>query len=462
MGEWNSIPRASGALPVVGHLLSLARDPHGFMRSLAEYGHLVQIRIGPTAAIVVCDPDLTRHVLRNDRVFDKGGPLNTRIEEALGAGLVTSSYDQHRRQRRLVQHAFHTSRLSGYERVMTAEIARVVNSWRSGQVIDVITEMTAITSRVLATIMFTDAISNPELKQALDDLATLLPGLYRRTLTPRILERLPLPGDHRYRNASARLRHIITKAVVVRRTSNTAHEDLLSALLAARGTGEKTSTDVCMTDDEIASQAMEFFVAGTETTASALTWALHLLAAHPHIERQLHTEVDTAYTKFFTDPVDLLSLPLIRRVITETLRLYPPAWILTRTVTSPAHLGGYPLAPGTSLIYCPYLLHRHSDFYPDPDHFDPDRWTPERATTIPSAAFIPFGSGPRKCIGDTFAMTETTLALATITRHWTLSPIPSSPIRPALTASLRPRQLRMRVRPRIAPPASEGTVRTSV
>jgi cytochrome P450 len=437
----SSTPTAAGAWPLLGHLVPLLRDPLAFLTSLPERGDLVRVRIGPATAVVVCTPDLTRQVLRNDRIFDKGGPFIDRVRELLGDSVGTCPHDRHRRQRRLVQPAFTSTRLPTYAQTMLNEFDVATQSWHDGQILDILAEMMAITSKTTLTTLFAGTVSGPVLRQALDDLTTVMAGVARRMLMPPILDRLPTPANRRYHRAITGLRHTIATVVADRRTGNTDHGDLLSALLTAHdpeADGERLS------DTEIVNQAIVFFVGGTESTASLLAWSVHLLGCHPDIADRMRAEVDTVLAGRPVTYADLPRLELTSRVITETLRLYAPGWVFTRTVTTDTHLGNYSLPAGTAIIFSPYLIHHRPDLYDEPERFDPDRWLPDHATAIPRDAYIPFGGGARKCIGDTFSLTEATLTLASITARWHLQPLPDHHVRPALAAALRPRGLRMR------------------
>jgi cytochrome P450 len=307
----------------------------------------------------------------------------------------------------------------------------------------VLAEMMTITSTTLAATMFADTLPPLVLRQALDDLTTLLAGIYRRMLIPPPLDRLPTPGNRRYHQARTRLRQTLTELITRRRASNTDRNDLLSALLSARD-GDREGGSQGLSDTEIADQAVTFFAAGAESTATAVAWALHLLTQHPDIYDRLHTEVDTVLAGRPATHADVPRLDLTHRVITETLRLWPPAWMFTRTVTADTQLGEHHLPAGTTIVYSPYLLHRHPGLYERPDRFDPDRWLPDRSQGLHRDAFIPFGAGARKCIGDTFALTEAILALATVTTRWHLHPLPDQQVRPAPVATLRPKNLRLR------------------
>jgi cytochrome P450 len=429
---------APGALPVLGHALSLLRDPFGFLARLPDYGDLVLIRVGPSAAVVVCDPELTRQVLLDDRTFDKGGPLFDRYREALGDEIVTCPYSDHRRQRRLLQPVFHPARLTGYARVMTRQIGEVTGSWRDGGVIDVLAEMQAITARTAVVTLFSDAIADTAVARTLRDFAAIQKGIYRRMLVPSPLNKLFIREAVRYRRARARVQRTAGAVIDEYRSNGTDRGDVLSVLVASRDQEGRQ-----LSDSEVNSQVMSFFLASAETTASLLAWALLLLARHPGIEEQLHAEVDTVVNGTVTVD-DLPRLPLTGRIVTETLRLYPPGWLLTRVATSDTRLGGHAIPAGTNLVYSPYLIHHRSDVFPDPWHFDPGRWDSERARP-PRSALIPFGSGPRKCMGDTFAITEAALALAAIASRWRLEHIPGPRVRPARDIVLNPRGLRMRI-----------------
>ncbi|MGK5529747.1 cytochrome P450 [Streptomyces sp. URMC 129] len=444
MKDLRSIPIAPDALPLIGHLVPLLRDPLAFMNSLPAHGDLVRIRLGPLSMVVICDPELTRQALVDDRVFDKGGPIFDRMREVMGNGIGTCPHSDHRRLRRLSQPAFHPARLPGYAQAMTASVDEATGSWQPGQVLDVPTEMMTITSGVLAATLFSGTLPPAELGQILDDITTVFKGVYRRMFLVPPLDRLPTPGNRAYERASSRMRDTCNRIIAQRRADGTDHGDLLSALITARDPEDGGRR---MTDEEITDTVVTFFLAGTETTASALAWTLDLLARHPEIERRLHAEVDTVLDGGPATHADLPHLELAGRVITETLRLYPPGWFITRTVTAENPLGEHPLPAGTAVVYSPYLIHHRPDLYDDPEIFDPDRWDPKRPQP-PRHAVIPFAAGARKCIGDTFAITEATLALATITARWCLEHQPGHQSRPTAGTVLRPRELRMRATPR--------------
>ncbi|MCC8246905.1 cytochrome P450 [Saccharothrix luteola] len=439
---------ARGRLPVVGHAWPMMRDPLGFLGSLARQGPLVRIAFGPVKAIVVCDAELAQQMFRDDRTFDKGGPFADRVRDVVGNNLSTCPHHEHRRQRRLLQPAFHVGRFDAYGRTMSAQIADRVDAWRDGQVLDVPAEMGMLATNVLTATMFSDTLSPAQLKRSQEDADVLATDVLPRMMMPKALTRLPLPVNMRFERAHTRLRAMIEAIVRARREEGGDRGDLLSALLAGYDE-ESTGADRTLSDHEVVNQMLTFHLAGSETTAVTLAWALHLIARHPDVERRLHAEVDAVLAGRTAGPGDLAALELTGRVITETLRLRSPVYVLTREVTADTELGGHPLPAGTVLAYSPYPIHHNADLHPDPQRFDPDRWDPARKPA--RHAFVPFANGARKCIGDKFSLMEATLALASIVARWRLRHVPGGvDVRPAAAAVIRPRRLRMRATSRVS------------
>lgn len=444
MKSVTGIPPASRALPVLGHVVPLLRDPLAFLTSLPAHGDLVHIRLGPFPMIVICDPELTHQALLADGVFDKGGPLFDRAREVVGDGLASCPHSAHRRLRRLAQPAFHPARLPGYAQIITSSVEEVTGSWSAGQILDVPAEMTRITSQVAASALFSGSLPPDEVGQLQDDIRTIVGGFLQRMFLIPPLDRLPLPRNRSFERARARLRHTCEQVIAQRRADGTDHGDLLSALIAAH---DPEYGDRGMTDAEISDTVNTFFVGAIETTASLLAWTLDLVSGHPQIERRLHDEIDAVLDGAPPVHADIPRLPLTGHVLTEALRLRPPGWFITRTVTEDTRLGGHLLPAGTTVVYSPYIIHHRPDLYDQPETYDPDRWNPDRPQP-PRNALIPFAAGARKCIGDTFAMTEATLTLASTMARWRLEHLPGHQTRPALSAALRPRELRMRAIPR--------------
>jgi cytochrome P450 len=452
-----TVPAAPGGLPVVGHAVQVLRDPWGFLRSLPAHGDMMRVSLGPIKAVMVCDPELTSQILLDDRTYDKGGVLFDRAREVFGDGLVTCPHAVHRRERRLVQPAFHRSRLPGYARVMTEQATELTSRWRDGQVLDMPAEMLSLTMHNMLQSMLGGTLPPEDLRQAVSDAIVLQHATYRRTFTPAVLNRIPTPGNQRYERALTGLHNTVTDIIAKARAAAPAdHGDLLSALLAARDPGNLDdpadgSQSERLSSTELRNEVLTFLVAGSETIAIALTWALYLVARNSGIQERLWAETDRVLDG---KPVSLDHLPdlkLAGQIINEVLRLYPPAGLIwTRMVTARTRLGGYDLLPGTTIAYSPYALHRLARYYPDPDVFNPDRWDAEQKHASPrNNAFVPFGGGARKCVGDQFGVTEAVLALTIIASRWRLEPVPGQGY-PAVAASMGPRQLKMHLSARTA------------
>ncbi|WP_239004028.1 cytochrome P450 [Nocardia panacis] len=443
MTTQSSIPLAPRAVPLLGHTVALLRRPLDFLAGLPAHGDLVRIRIGSADAVVVCDPVLLDRVLRDDRTFDKGGPLFDRARTEVGDSLPVCPHAVHRRLRRLVQPSFQRVRMAGYAAIMTEQIRAVVDRWRDGQTLDILAETTTMASKTLVATMFSDSLPPDRLRRILDDLLILMNGMYLRIILPPALGWLAGP---RYRRAVRRLRAQMSRIIVERRADERDHGDLLSTLLTARD----PETDAgYLSDEEIIGQLLSFVWAGTETTSGTIAWALHLIAEHPEIERRLFAEVDAVLGGRAATHDDLDRLELTGRIVSETMRLWPAAWMLSRVTTADAELGDATIPAGATIIFGAYLTHHHPGQHAA-DTFDPDRWLPG-GDAPQRNSYIPFSSGARKCMGDAFSLMEATLMLATIASRWRLRSIPGSRVRPKATAVLAPAGLRMRAQERSLP-----------
>jgi pentalenene oxygenase len=439
---------APGAAPVVGHAWQMMRRPMQFMSSLSEHGDLVKIRIGPTTAYVPCHPELLRDVLTNDRVFDKGGVFYDRARDIAGNGLVTCPYNDHRRQRRLMQSAFQRTQLERYAPAMRAEIDATVATWRDGTVIDAFPELYGLALRTVCRTLYSIPISEELARGVERAFDAVLQGLFRQMFLPRALRRLPTPASRRYRSNLRYLHDTVQDLITEYRRDDKPRDDLLSALLAARDEDGGR-----LGDAEIHDQVITVMAAGTETFAGTLTWIFYLLSQHPRIEARLLEEIDTVLGGRLPDWADLPRLDLTDRIITEALRLYPPAWVFTRLTATEVELAGLRLPAGTTIVFSPSSVQRNAEAYSHESQFDPDRWLPERVSPLARHAFTAFGTGARKCIGDLYARTEATLALATILSQWRITCEPGADIRPvALATVYHPRRLHLRLAARTSCP----------
>lgn len=428
MESVSSVPRAPGATALLGHLPSFLRAPLAFLRGLPDHGPLVEIRLGRKPIVVVCDPELTRSMLVQDRVFDKGGPLFERLREAGGQGLATCPSGEHRRQRRLIQPAFHQGRFPGYAGIMTERMDAILASWRDGQTLDLSVEIRKIAADVVISAVFGTSLENGIHTRLATDFDTLLSGFTRHSLLPKPLRKVPTPGNVRYDRATKRVRRTMTGLVAEYRKHGAGDEtNLLSMLISAR---DPESDSPALTDEELVDQAVTMYSAGTETTAGSVGWALYLAAVHPEVLGRLTAEVDEVLGGRTAGWEDLPRLTYTRQVLSEALRMYPPGWFLTRQVMTDTQLGPYSLAEGTTMAYSPYLVSHLPALYPDPERFDPDRWI--QRGRQPQVPVTVFGGGARKCIGDEFSLIEGVLLLASLLSHWHVDLHPGSLTLPRL------------------------------
>jgi pentalenene oxygenase len=441
----SAIPSAPGELPVLGHAVRLRRDPLRFLESMPADSGLVRYRVGPKELLMVCDSDLTRRMLIDDRTFDKGGPINALVQTLVGDGLATCPRSRHRGYRRLIQPVLDPARFPRYAETTSAGIDVAIGDWRDGQVLDMPVEMRRLGIHAAVRTWFSGALSPAEVDRTADDFTTILIGFAQRVGRPPVLNRLPTPSNRRHTEAIARLRQTLGDVIADRRASATDQDDLLTALLTPAG-----ADGPAMTDSVAIDHATTFIAAPTATIASSLGWVFHLLAHHPGIADRLHSEVDSVLAGAPAGFEHLPELELTQRIVTETLRLYPTLWLGTRVVTADTHLGGHLLPAGTILSYSPYLVGR-SDLYDNPDRFDPDRWDPSLRPAPPRHAFVPFGGGARQCIANQYAPMEMVLAVATIAARWQLDPVPGRPLRPRAAANLTARGLRLRAVRRTLP-----------
>ncbi|MGW2636942.1 cytochrome P450 [Streptomyces sp. NPDC001348] len=426
------IGAAPGAVPLLGHVPALWRRPLEFLASLPAHGDLVEVRLGPTRAYLAAHPELVRHVLLNPRVFDKGGVFD-KARQLLGNSLSVSRGEEHRFQRRLIQPAFHTTKIAAYTTAVAADTRTVTDGWRAGEVRDIGDAMHALLMRVAARTLFSTGLGEDTIEEARQCLRTVSQGIYRRTVAPLgVLDKLPTPGKRAYDHANTRLRQIVADMIALRRRPDADHGDLLSTLLRA----EHPETGERLDDAQILDQVVTFLVAGSETTASTLAFVFHLMGTLPEVEQRVHAEVDGALEGRTPVYDDLPMLPYTRNVITEALRLYPPSWMAMRVAAEDVELGGRTIPARTMILYSAYALHHNPELFPDPETFDPGRWEGERAARVPRGALLPFGAGSHKCIGDVLALTETALIVATVAARWRLRPVPGSRLRPVPKATL--------------------------
>ena len=422
--------------PLIGHLHSFWRNPLGFLSETARLGDVVRLRLGPYRAYLLTTPALVQQVFQTlHRQTEKKSPVQRGAKQILGEGLATSEGEFHLKQRRLLQPAFHRARIEGYGREFVKQTACHVASWKDGDELDMAQEMTRLTLAIVAKTLFDADVGDEaaEIGRVVED-AT---ALFKSVLLPfpELRKRLPLPSTRRMARARARLDKTIYRFIAEHRADGRDRGDLLSMLLDIRD----DETGEAMPDRQIRDEALTLFAAGHETSANGLTWAFYLLSQHPEVIAAATRQIDAVLGGRLPEPADLPNLPILRQIFAESLRLYPPGWLITVVALEDITVGDYRVPANAMVMMAPWLMHRDPRFFEDPLEFRPERWTPQMQEALPKYAYFPFGGGPRVCIGEHFAWMEAVMVLAVVLSQWRLDLAPQArvEIQPVLTLRAR-------------------------
>ncbi|PYR61089.1 MAG: cytochrome P450 [Acidobacteria bacterium] len=422
--------------PLIGGLINPGRDPLAFLTRLARtYGDVAYFRLGSERAFFINHPQHIRDVLvTHDRNFTKSRGLE-RAKKLLGEGLLTSEGAAHMRQRRLLQPAFHRDRIDAYASVMVEHADRMRRRWTAGAEMDVSREMMRLTLSIVGKTLF-----DSDVESKADEIGTAVTRVLETfwlTLLPfpDFIEKLPLPMIRRSRAGRAKLDHLIYALIAERRAAGHDRGDLLSMLLMAQDEEDGSG----LSDRQVRDEAMTLILAGHETTANALAWMWYLVSQSLGVETRLHEEIDRVLQGRLPGAADLGALPFVEQVVTESMRLYPPAWVVGRRALADYAIGDF-VVPARSVVFMsPYVMQRDSRYYADADRFLPERWTPDFKAALPKFAYFPFGGGPRQCIGEPFARMELALLVATIAQRWRLRLVPDQSVVPRPLITLRPK-----------------------
>ena len=433
------VPLMPGGQRVLGHALEFGRDPLALFQQAREHGDVVRIRFGPFHVYVLNSPGAIRQALTGE-AGKLGKGLNFgRAKRLIGNGLVMSEGEDHHLQRRLMQPAFHRAQIARYAGTMRDVAVSRIDAWPDGGTLAFDREMRSITLTVLTRTLLSSDIG----AAAIDEIERLLRVLLSELVSRRITANLPGLGwvptrsNRRFSAASRRLDALLAGIIDGYRSGEADHGDLISILMHARD----DDTGAGMTDQQLRDEATTLVIAGSETTGNTLAWACYLLAEHPRIQEQLQAEVDLVLDGADADYQTLSRLPFTRAVITETLRLYSPVWILPRRALADVELGGHLLRAGSRIFFSPYALNRDARLHRDPDRFEPDRWGADYTRSDMRATFFPFGQGIRNCIGEGFAWTESILLLSAIVARWQLRLAPAASVHPVVSSTLVPSEL---------------------
>ena len=424
------VPDYPGSNLIWGAGREFSGDPVALLlRLMHDYPQMVRMRFGPFYVYATSDADLTKEVLvTRNRNFKRSDNIRTILDAVSGVNLFNSDGDVWRRQRRLLQPAFHMRRIVGFADTMIEESERLLQDWAanpaiaSGQPVDVEQEMVRITLSIVGKALFgvdmQEAGRGQELSAAFASNALWINHKLNNVLAAPLW--LPTRLNRNFKQSRAAASRLIGEIIADRRRDIGEHNDFLQMLLDVRyeDTGEG------MSDEQLINESGAFFFAGHETTSNTLSWTWYLLAKHPGVEAKLHDELDTVLAGRAPGLADLENLPYTRMVIEESMRLYPAAWITSRQAIEADQIGPYTIPAGAMVILNFSGIHRSPLYWDNPDSFEPERFSPERSADRPRHVYLPFGEGPRQCIGNQFAMMEAQLVLATVAQRYRLRTLP--------------------------------------
>ncbi|ELP65262.1 cytochrome P450 [Streptomyces turgidiscabies] len=432
------VPGPTGR-PLLGSALDLRRDPLGtFVRAQREYGDVIRMAAGPpglrTVMYCVFSPEGAQQVLATRAAdFRKDNVFYEEIRQTAGNGLLTSQDDDYLRQRRLIQPLFTKKRVDGYATTITREAEATAERWRNRPEVDVVREMDRLALRTVTRVLF-----GADVEAAVDVVHANFPVISAyitgRAYSPLRLPRTwPTPSNRRAQAATREVYEVCDRIIATRRSDGTGTDDQGDDLLSLLS-GAQNDEDGSLDATELRDQVLVFLLAGHETTATSLAFALRLLARHPEVRARAHAEIDALppgepYTAATVD-----RLPYLTRILKETMRLYPAAPLMGRRAVADTEIDGHVVPAGADVLISPWVTHRHPAHWDDPDRFDPDRFTPDQESARHRYAWLPFGGGPRACIGRHFSMLESVLALAVLLREYDVeSPATEMPVTAAVT-----------------------------
>lgn len=434
---------------LLGNVREFQRDKLQFVEDVArDYGDVVRYRMATMTWYQVNHPEGVQRVMQDQNNYGKGALTSGVLGPILGKGLSTSEGELWRHQRRLMQPVFHHRSVAAFGELMTEATLEMLERWQPplDKTVDVTAEMSRLTQDIVIRALFgTHAGEEPDTVSGA--ITTLMEEVaYRFEMPAYPPLSVPTKRNRRMRSALESLDRAVYRIIEERRRGAEG-DDLLSLLMNSRD----EETGEAMNDKQLRDEVITLFIAGHETTATALSWSLYLLAKHPEAEYRLRTELgEVLGSNGEARPptvADLPELPYAKMIIEEAMRLYPPAWITNRQALSDDTVCGYRIPAGSYLMVLPYVLHRHPDFWERPKEFDPERFSPERTDERPRYAYFPFGGGPRQCIGRGMALMEAQMILATVIQRCRLRLASDRPVEPRAVATLRPHNLVMTVRP---------------
>ena len=429
--------------PFIGNLFNVASNQRlVWLQSISdEYGDIVKFKLLKKDIYLVNHPDLVRELLvQKVNNYAKNTVAFSVVRKVLGESTFTAMGDVWKRKRNLVQPSFHKTKISNLSTIMTNTIEEMLNDWElicdKNETLDVSDAMMRLTLNVVVRALFSTALTKEEVQTVADVFTPLLEEANIRASYPiRILHQLRVKKSAAFKKNTELLNNIIFRIIRERRTSKSTYNDLLQMLMDAReeGTGEP------LTDQELRDEVMTVFIAGHETTANAMSWLWMILSQQPKFREKIEIETEAVIGNRTPVASDFPKLPYALKVFKETLRLYPPVPILPRSVEQDDVLGNYVIKGGGEVFFSPYLLHRRTDYWKNPEIFDPERFEREVERKRHPFAYLPFGGGPRICLGNNFAMLEAVFILVMTAQRFRLNLISDKPIEPLISLTTRPK-----------------------
>ncbi|WP_227983266.1 cytochrome P450 [Nocardia spumae] len=416
--------------------LAFQRSPLQFLsRMIEDHGDIFSLDLLGMPMVLINHPDHVDHILRTrHRNYDRGGPAYDIMRTLFGAGLTVASRPGWLLQRRLLQPAFHRERVAAFGELMTDTVESILDGWEQtqGRPVDLRAEMNRLALRVVVRALFAMDPADAMIRRFTDAVDTATEELAAYLRFPLVPLSVPTPGHRRFHRALRVVNEITHEVIRQHRRDEHDRGSLLSMMMRARDedTGEG------MSDTQLRDEVFAMLFAGHETSASTLTWAWYLIGRHPEVEQRLRAEVDTVLGGRRPTMDDLPQLSYTRRVIDETLRLYPPGWQLVRQAAHEDEIGGYRIPAGSTIFFSSYFVHRHPDFWDAPERFDPDRFADSEGGRRDRLGYFPFGAGPRLCIGNVFAMAEMQFTLAMTVQRYRFVPSCRTPIEPKALITL--------------------------
>jgi cytochrome P450 len=461
-GEGRLAPGPRGH-PILGNSRGFQQDLIGtLLNGWRLHGDVVRFRgVGPLFPVyLVAHPDYVKHVLQdNHKNYPKTPFVNDKWRMVVGEGLICSEGDFWRRQRRLAQPAFHRKLIEGFGKLMVENTARMLERWEGhaqrGEEINVTVEMTHLALAILAQALFSAdwtreaEVMGPAVEVAIGH------AYHQMESFITLPEFLPTPANRRFKKARAALDEIVYRLIAERHRTPEQPSDLLAALMTAR---DEETDGGRMSDEQVRNEVMTFMFGGHETVAAGLCWTLYLLSKHPEATRRMTAEVGAVLGGRPPTVDELPSLTYTGLLIQESLRLYPPVWLISRTPLADDVVGGYRIPAGSMVLLSSFVSHRHPAFWDDPEGFDPERFSPERSGERPRHAWFPFSGGPRKCIGDYFGVMEMQIVISMISQRFRVDLASGHPVIPKPGITLGQKEgMFMTLHPHGAGPGAQAT-----